>query len=84
MEKAGEALTQTFERFNKLLAELQIHGKFYEKKKVNVKFLLTLPEHLENRATAIREGRNLKNISLDTLYGVLKSYELELFQKRAI
>ena len=34
--------------------------------------------------TAIREGRNLNNISLKTLYGVLKSYELEYFQKRAI
>ncbi|KAK1369485.1 hypothetical protein POM88_035577 [Heracleum sosnowskyi] len=36
------------------------------------------------RITAIREGRNLNNVSLETLYGVLKSYELEFFQKRAI
>jgi gag-polypeptide of LTR copia-type/Zinc knuckle len=84
MAKPGEELTLMFERYSKLLAELQIHGKFYEKKEVNIKFLLTLPEHLEHRVTAIREGRDLNTVSLETLYGVLKSYELELFQKRAI
>ena len=72
------------ERFRKLLGELKIHGKFYDKKEVNLKFLLTLPDHLESRVTTIREGRNLNNISLETLYGVLKSYELEHFQKRSI
>ncbi|KAK1382655.1 hypothetical protein POM88_020390 [Heracleum sosnowskyi] len=66
------------------MTELQIHGKYYDRKELNVKFLLTLPEHLEHKVTAIREGRNLNNISLETLYGVLKSYELEFFQKRAI
>jgi hypothetical protein len=84
MAKPGEELTLMFESFSKLLAELQIHGKFYEKKETNIKFLLTLPEHLEHRVAAIREGRDLNTVSLETLYGVLKSYELELFQKRAI
>ena len=56
----------------------------YDKKEVNLKFLLTLPNHLESRVTAIREGRNLNNVSLETLSGVPKSYELEYFQKRAI
>ncbi|KAK1355940.1 hypothetical protein POM88_049196 [Heracleum sosnowskyi] len=84
MEKSGEDLTTMFERFNKLMTELQIHGKYYDRKELNVKFPLTLPEHLEHKVIAIREGRNLNNISLETLYGVLKSYELEFFQKRAI
>ena len=73
-----------FERFSKLLGELQLHRKFYDKKEVNLKFLLTLPNHLESRVTVIREGRNLSNVSLKTLYGFLKSYELDYFQKRAI
>ncbi|KAK1401552.1 hypothetical protein POM88_001157 [Heracleum sosnowskyi] len=84
MAKSGEDLTTMFERFSKLMTELQIHAKYYDMKELNVKFLLTLPEHLEHKVTAIREGRNLNNISLETLYGVLKSYELEFFQKRAI
>ncbi|KAK1365736.1 hypothetical protein POM88_041297 [Heracleum sosnowskyi] len=84
MAKPGEDLTSMFERFSKLLPELQIHGKYYDRKELNVKFLLTLPDHLEHKTTAIREGRDLKNITFETLYGILKSYELELFQKRAI
>jgi len=83
MANQGEELTIMFERFSKLLGELQLHGKPYDKKEVNLKFLLTLPNHLESRVTAIREGRNLNNVSRETLYGVLKSYELEYFQKRA-
>ncbi|KAK1377988.1 CCHC-type domain-containing protein [Heracleum sosnowskyi] len=84
MAKPGEDLTSIFERFSKLLTELQIHGKYYDRKELNMKFLLTLPEHLEHRITAIREGRNMNNVTYETLYGVLKSYELELFHKRAI
>ncbi|KAK1397704.1 hypothetical protein POM88_007567 [Heracleum sosnowskyi] len=84
MAKPGEALTSMFERFSKLLTELQIHVKYYDRKELNVKFLLTLPDHLEHKTTAIREGRDLNNITFETLYGILKSYELELFQKRAI
>ncbi|KAK1373475.1 hypothetical protein POM88_029668 [Heracleum sosnowskyi] len=84
MAKPGEDLTSMFERFSKLLTELHIHGKYYDKKELNVKFLLTLPDHLEHKTTAIREGRDLNNITFETLYGILKSYELELFQKRAI
>ena len=77
MENQGEELTIMFERFSKLLGELQLHGKYYDKKEVNLKFLLTLPNHLESRVTTIREGRNLNNVSLETLSGVPKSYELE-------
>lgn len=84
MAKPGEELTHMFERFSSLIAELNIHGKFYEKKEVNVKFLLTLHVHLKHKVTTIRQGRNLNDVSLETLYGVFKSYELELFQKRAI
>ncbi|XP_063937999.1 uncharacterized protein LOC135147893 [Daucus carota subsp. sativus] len=49
---------------------------------MNLKFLLTLPEHLEHRITAIRESRDLHEISLERLYGVLKTYELEQVQTK--
>lgn len=84
MAKPNEGLTDMFESFSKLLNDLQIHGKHYEKKEINMKFLLTLPGHLEHIISAISEARNMNTVSLETLYGVLKSYELELFQKRAI
>ena len=63
MAKPGEELTIMFERFNKI----------YNRKEVNLKFLLTLPDHLERRVTDTREAINLNNVSLKTLYGALKS-----------
>ena len=61
-----------------------MHGKYYEKKEINMKFLLTLLDHLEHKISALIEGRDMGKVTLETLYGVLKIYELELFQKRAI
>ena len=84
MAKPSKGLTEMFERFNRLINDLQLHGKFYDKKEINMKFMLTLPEHLEHKVTAIREGRDMSKVSLETLYGILKTYELELVQKRAI
>ncbi|KAL8103453.1 hypothetical protein AgCh_027874 [Apium graveolens] len=51
---------------------------------VNKKFLLTLPTYLEHGITAIREARDLSEISLERLYGVLKTYELEQIQQKEV
>ena len=84
MAKSNESITEVFERFNKLINDLQLHGKYYETKEVNLKFLLTLPEHLERKIFAIRDGRNLNKITLQTLYGILKTYDLEIYQRRTM
>ena len=84
MAKSNEGLTEVFERFNKLLNYLQLHGKYYEKKEINLKFLLTLPYPLEHKVSTIREGRDMGKVTLEIIYGVLETYELELFRKRAI
>uniref|UniRef100_A0A164VA75 CCHC-type domain-containing protein n=1 Tax=Daucus carota subsp. sativus TaxID=79200 RepID=A0A164VA75_DAUCS len=78
----GEGISEVFIRLNNLINNLNLNGKFYDKKEVNMKFLLTLPEHLEHRITAIRESRDLNEISLERLYGVLKTYELEQVQSK--
>ncbi|KAL8119956.1 hypothetical protein AgCh_017183 [Apium graveolens] len=56
MEKSKEGITEVFERFNKLINDLQ-HDKYYEAEEVNLKFLLALPNHIEQKISAIREGR---------------------------
>lgn len=71
MAKTNEGLTMMFERFSKLMSEFQIHGKLYEKKDINMKFLLTLPEHLEHGITTLGDGRDMKIVSLEILYDVL-------------
>ncbi|KAL8103330.1 hypothetical protein AgCh_027773 [Apium graveolens] len=84
MAKPKEGITDVFERFNKLINDLQLHDKFYDVEEVNLKFLLTLPDHLEQKISAIREGRDLSIITLEVLYGVLKTYELEMIQKKSL
>ena len=73
-----------FGRFNKLINDLQLHDKYYEAEEVNLKFLLTLPDHLERKNSAIREGRDLSRITLEVLYGILKTYELEMIQRKLL
>ena len=35
--------------------ELQLHDKYYETKELNLKFLITIYDHLESKISAIRE-----------------------------
>ena len=81
---SGEGISEVFERYNKLIKNLNLQGKFYTQKEINRKFLLTLPTHLEHRITAIRESRDMNAVSLERLYGVLKTYELEQIQQKEI
>ena len=67
-----------------MINDLNLHGKHYTKKEINKKFLLTLPAHLEHRITAIRESRDMNEVSLERLYSVLKTYELEQIQQKEI
>ena len=73
-----------FERFKKLINDLQLHDKYYEAEEVNLNFLLTLPDHLEQKISAIRERRDLSRITLEVLYGILKTYELEMIQRKSL
>ncbi|KAL8149628.1 hypothetical protein AgCh_006582 [Apium graveolens] len=84
MAKPKESITDMFERFNKLINDLQLHDKYYEAEEVNLKFLFTLPDHLEQKISAIREGRDLIRITLEVLYGILKTYELEMIQRKSL
>jgi hypothetical protein len=75
--ESNEGISEVFERFNQLINSLNLSGKFYTTREINRKFLLTMPVHLEHRITAIRESRDINSISLERLYGILKTYELE-------
>ena len=63
---------------------MNLQGKFYTEKEINIRFLLTLSTHLEHRITAIRESRDMNEVSLERLYGVLKAYELEQIHDKEI
>ncbi|KAL8108544.1 hypothetical protein AgCh_024854 [Apium graveolens] len=84
MAKPKEGITEVFERFNKIINDLQLHDKYYEAEEVNMKFLLALPDHLEQKISTIREGRDLSRMTLEVLYGILKTYELEMLQRNSL
>lgn len=53
-----------------------IPGKVYDSEDTNTKFLRAIPKEWDNKTTAIREARDLDEISLEELYGRLKTYDL--------
>ena len=45
-------------------------------------FTLTVPDRLKHRISVIMESGDISSISLGILYGVLKTYELDLQQRK--
>ena len=80
----GENISQVFERYNKLLNNLNLHGKLYSSREVNRKFMLTLPSHLEHKISSIRERDDINEMSIERLYGKLKTHEMEQEQRQII
>ena len=78
MVKPNEGISEVFERFNRLINDLKLHEKYYDTKELNMKFLLTLLEHLEGRISSLRE-RDMCKKRYVVLYGVFKTHELKLF-----
>ena len=52
--KSNESINEVFDRFNKLINNLQLNGKYYKTNEVNLNFILTLTDHLESKIFVIR------------------------------
>ncbi|KAL8123423.1 hypothetical protein AgCh_011406 [Apium graveolens] len=80
-----ESSKQIWEKIGILYERIkELHDKYYEAEEVNLKFFLTLLDHLEQKKSAIREGRDLGRITLEVLYGILKTYELKMLQIKTL
>ncbi|KAK1378017.1 hypothetical protein POM88_024761 [Heracleum sosnowskyi] len=77
----GEIITQVFEKYTKLLNELAMKGKTYPLRETNRKFMMTLPHHVEQKSSSIRERIYFTKMSLEMIYGKLKTYEMEQEQR---
>ncbi|KAK1365672.1 hypothetical protein POM88_041233 [Heracleum sosnowskyi] len=77
----GESITQVFEKYTKLLNELAMKGKTYPLRETNRKFMMTLPHHVEHKSSSIRERIDFTMMSLEMIYGKLKTYEMEQEQR---
>ena len=80
----GESITQVFERYNKLLNDLNLHGKVYTSREVTRKFMLTLSTHLEHKISSIIERDEINEMSIERLYDKLKPHEMDKEQRQII
>ena len=80
--KSDESLTDVYDRFLTLLNELALVGQIYPNEFSNTKFLRSLPEEWDVQTSIIRYGNDLETVTLDELYGMLKTHDLELQQRK--
>ncbi|GJR03467.1 hypothetical protein Tco_0526451 [Tanacetum coccineum] len=68
----SEGLDKTFDRFQKLICQLKIHGEVISQEEANLKLLRSLPLAWNNIALIMRNKSNLDTMSMDDLYNNLK------------
>ncbi|GJT00948.1 ribonuclease H-like domain-containing protein [Tanacetum coccineum] len=73
-----EGLNKTYDRFQKLISQLEIHGEVISQEDANLKLLRSLPSAWNNIALIIRNKSDLDTLSIDDLYNNLKVYKSEI------
>ncbi|GKC48493.1 hypothetical protein Tco_1071238 [Tanacetum coccineum] len=74
----SEGLDKTYDTFQKLISQLEIHGEVISQEDANLKLLRSLPLAWNNIALIMRNKSNLDTMSMDDLYNNLKVYEAEI------
>ena len=75
---SGEFVNDTYNRFQKFLNGLKLYGRTYLTEKTNLKFLRSLPKEWKPMTVSLRHSHKFKDYTLDKIYGVLRTYELEI------
>ncbi|KAJ9536269.1 hypothetical protein OSB04_un000541 [Centaurea solstitialis] len=78
----NESMTQTFDRFNKLIGELATLDVKMDKDDVNRKFLRSLGEEWTIYTVSFRQGDDLEDKELEDLYNDLRIFEAEVEKKK--
>ncbi|GJW33042.1 hypothetical protein Tco_0053074 [Tanacetum coccineum] len=74
----SEGLDKTYERFQKLISQLEIHGEVISQEDANLKLLRSLPSAWNNIALIMRNTSDLDTLSMYDLYNILKVYEAKI------
>ncbi|KAK1388182.1 hypothetical protein POM88_016360 [Heracleum sosnowskyi] len=80
--RPDESLTDLYDRFMTLLNNLSLVGKEYVSEDSNTKFLRALPEEWDTQTSIIRHQYDLNTVSLDKVYGMLRTHDLEVQQRK--
>ncbi|GJR81882.1 hypothetical protein Tco_0152667 [Tanacetum coccineum] len=73
-----EGLDKTYDRFQKLISQLEIHVEVISHEDANLKLLRSLPSAWNNIALIMRNKSDLDTLSMDDLYNNLKVYESDI------
>ncbi|GJR85438.1 hypothetical protein Tco_0209449 [Tanacetum coccineum] len=76
--KSSEGLDQIYDRLQKLISQLDIHGETISQEYVNLKLLRSLPSVWKTHTLIWRNKPDLETLSMDDLYNNLKNYEAEV------
>ncbi|GJU11044.1 hypothetical protein Tco_1133440 [Tanacetum coccineum] len=75
---SNESLDKAYDRFQKLISQLEVHGAPISKEDINQKFLRSLPSSWNQIALIMRNKPDIYEIDIDDLYNNLRVYEDEL------
>ncbi|GJX28568.1 hypothetical protein Tco_0236647 [Tanacetum coccineum] len=71
-------IEQTYERLEKLISQLEMHGEVIFQEDINQKFLRSLSQECTIHTIMWRNKPEIKTLSLDDLFNNLKAYESEV------
>ncbi|GKB03025.1 ribonuclease H-like domain-containing protein [Tanacetum coccineum] len=74
----NESLDKAYDRFQKLISQLEVHGALVSKEDINQKFLRSLLSSWNQIAIIMRNKPDIDEIDIDDLYNKLRVYEDEL------
>ncbi|GJW99661.1 hypothetical protein Tco_0183575 [Tanacetum coccineum] len=75
---SNESLDKAYDRFQKLISQLEVHGAPISKEDINQKFLRSIPSSWNQIALIMRNKPDIDEIDIDDLYNNLRVYEDEL------
>ncbi|GKE20752.1 hypothetical protein Tco_1432264, partial [Tanacetum coccineum] len=74
----NETLDKAYDRFQKLISKLEIHGAYVSKEDINQKFLRSLPPSWNQIVLIMRNKPEIDEIDIDDLYNNLRVYKDEM------
>jgi len=76
--KKGETICDVQKRFSHIVNHLITLGKNFDKKELNIEILKCLDKSWHPKVTAISESKDLTSMTIASLFGKLREYELEM------
>ncbi|GJZ75954.1 ribonuclease H-like domain-containing protein, partial [Tanacetum coccineum] len=73
-----EGLDKAYDRFQKLISQLEVHGAAVPNEDANQKFLRALPSSWNNVALIMRNKDGIDDLDIDDLYNNLKVFEADI------